>query len=141
MTLKFFDPNMLDAFDCLDKNDGLQLSQILIEGSKIFAESGTQVQEFIDEVKWLLSEYFVESDMSFIYIDRLNTLKFVYRDFYGKRSLILHLKQNELLISSVCMVQASENEQDLSTFEMPANSLLVISDASIDLIEFDVKPS
>ena len=92
-------------------------------------------------MKWILSEFFIESDMSFIYIDRLNNIKIVYRDFYGKRSLILQSKQSELLISSVNLVQQNEGETDVHTFEMPANSMLVISDASIDLIEFDRKPS
>ena len=40
-------------------------------------------------MKWILSEFFIESDMSFVYIDRLNNIKIVYRDFYGKRSLIV----------------------------------------------------
>ena len=92
-------------------------------------------------MKWILSEFFIESDMSFVFIDRLNNIKIVYRDFYGKRSLILQSKQSELLISSVNLVQQNEGETDLHTFEMPANSMLVISDASIDLIEFDRKPS
>ena len=92
-------------------------------------------------MKWILSEFFIESDMSFVYIDRLNNIKIVYRDFYGKRSLILESKQSELLFSSVNLVQQNEGETDLHTFEMPANSMLVISDASIDLIEFDRKPS
>ena len=99
------------------------------------------VPGFIGELKWLLSEFFVESDMSFVYIDRLNKLKIVYRDFYGKRSLILQSKANELLISSVNLVRAEEGETDLHSFEMPANSLLVMSEASIDLVEFDFKPS
>ena len=86
--MKYLDAEMLASFDRIDCNDGLQLSQILFKASEK-VKSVNRLAEFIEELKWLLQEYFIESDMSFVYLDRLNNVTFAYRDFYGKRSLIL----------------------------------------------------
>ena len=61
----------------------------------------------LTELKWLLQNFFVESDMSFVYIDRINDAIIAHRDFYGKRSLIIqanHIEEtsvDEILFSSV----------------------------------------
>ena len=60
------------------------------------------------ELKWLLANFFLESDMSFVYIDRVNDAVFAHRDFYGKRSLVVQaakVDENvELLFASCQMV-------------------------------------
>ena len=86
--LKFLDAQLLNEFDSLDCNDGLQLSRILFQASEK-AKQEDLVVEFLEELKWLLKEYFIESDMSFVYLDRQNKITLAYRDIYGKRSLIL----------------------------------------------------
>ena len=69
----------------------------------------------IEELKWLLANFFIECDLSFIYLDRVNEGVLVHRDFYGKRSLVIQALQKhkndsdaaeiELLISSCQMVR------------------------------------
>jgi hypothetical protein len=59
---------------------------------------------FVEEVGFVLGKVFIESDMAFVYVDRINNLTIVHRDFYGKRSLIVQASIEEngvvLLFSS-----------------------------------------
>jgi hypothetical protein len=43
--------------------------------------------------------------MSFVYVDRVNDMILIYKDLYGKRSLVFHADQEngELLLSSTCL--------------------------------------
>lgn len=91
----------------------------------------------------MLSIFFQESDVSFVYIDRVNDATLVYRDFYGKRSLILQANQasQEVMFSS-CLLAPAVAPGDLA-FELPSNSLLVLrSDRSeASWISFKTLPS
>ena len=79
--------------------------------------------------------------MSFVYLDRLNNVTFAYRDFYGKRSLILQQVKNEILISSVQLTRPEDYDTELCSFEIPSNSLLVLTEEEANLIELRSKPS
>jgi hypothetical protein len=37
----------------------------------------------------VITNVFRESDMTFVYADRMNDITIVYRDMYGKRSLVV----------------------------------------------------
>lgn len=101
----------------------------------------------LEEMQWLLANFFYESDMSFVYIDSANGLVLSHRDFYGKRSLVLQAKhvcetgaetgKIELLYSSCVMVDSSR--EDVLSFEQPSNSLLIFSVERdwLDLVQFD----
>ena len=80
-------------------NDGLQLQKILTMAS---GRAKNNFGLFVSELHWILAVFFQESDMSFVYIDRINGATLAYRDFYGKRSLLLQAKESteELLFSS-----------------------------------------
>ena len=85
----------------------------------------------VTELKWLLANYFIESDLSFVYIDKVNNIVLSHRDFYGKRSLIIHVHQLtgsdnlELLFSSCQMIQEEATGAASAIFEQPSNSLLI----------------
>ena len=74
----------------------------------------------------LVDQCFVESDMSFVFVDRVHGVTFVHRDLYGKRSLCLQCNKatGELLISSVLLAPAKG--EDMISFELEANTTLVI---------------
>ena len=59
---------------------------------------------FKEELRIVLAKVFRESDMAFVYVDRINNFTIVHRDLYGKRSLIVHASNDEnglvLLLSS-----------------------------------------
>ena len=51
--------------------------------------AGHGLKTYIEHVQLFLSQCLYESDMSLIYLDHQNELIFVYKDMFGKRSLIL----------------------------------------------------
>ena len=58
----------------------------------------------MDELKWLLTKFFIECDMGFVFIDVVHDAILVHRDLYGKRSLVLQASEVEgncqIMISS-----------------------------------------
>ena len=36
-----------------------------------------------------MSEFFLESDIAFVYVDAVNELTIIWKDIYGKRSLLV----------------------------------------------------
>lgn len=56
--------------------------------------------QLIEEIHYVLETCFLESDMAFVYDDKLNGFTLVWKDLYGKRSLIVQSRQDsgELII-------------------------------------------
>jgi asparagine synthetase B (glutamine-hydrolysing) len=100
---EYFNTQTLKQFDLITKNDGVQLFKALTESSFMLAKKGNK-PAYLEEVKLVLSTVFKESDMAFVYTDRLNGLTIVHRDFYGKRSLIV---QAEMTADGICMMFSS----------------------------------
>ena len=67
---------------------------------------------------------FEGNDVTFVFIDKLNDIMIIYKDIFGKRSLLIQFNElsQELLISSSVVFDNSSG--GVSCFEMPANSLL-----------------
>ena len=67
----------------------------------------------------LLHSHFVNSDLSLVFIDRVNNKVYIHRDPYGKRSLCLQVSEStgEMLISSRMMVDNTE-ANDFISFEL-----------------------
>ena len=63
--------------------------------------------------------------MSLVYLK--NNKIYVYRDIFGKRSLILQYAQNEICISS-SIVDLQSNY-----FEVPSDTLMVIEEGGIEV--------
>ena len=110
----FVAPELL-AFDCQGAiNDGLQLHRLLVRASQMTQGVPDRFESMVNELKWLLANFFIESDLSFVYIDRVNNAVLTHRDFYGKRSLVIHVHRVpssdsiELLFSSCQMVQQED---------------------------------
>jgi hypothetical protein len=101
----FFDLDLLQSFDCVEKNDGVQLFKVLTSASSKLAVSDKR-EEFMAEACSVFTKAFCNCDMSFVYVDRVNDMILIYKDLYGKRSLVFHADQvnGELLISSTCLV-------------------------------------
>lgn len=60
------------------------------------------IESYLDEIFWVMTHVFEGNDISLIFTDTLNNLAYVYRDIFGKRSLIISYNENgEILISSV----------------------------------------
>lgn len=71
-----------------------------------------------------MSHVFEGNDISLIFTDTLNNLGIVYRDIFGKRSLIMSYSETEILISSVSFTKG------MGTFELPPSSILAFNLAS-----------
>ena len=84
----------MNAFDCIGTNDGLQLHDIIAQAAAKVTELNLYTN-FVNELKWLLQNFFVECDMSFVFYDTTNSSLIVFRDIYGKRSLVLQAHQSE----------------------------------------------
>ena len=88
--LRVFNAESLSSFDCQDVNDGLQFHQILCAASiALYEDPSLSRNQMMSELQWLLVNFFRESDVAFLYIDRVNEISLAYKDLYGKRSLLL----------------------------------------------------
>ena len=50
---------------------------------------GDQRKSFLVEFQHVMSEFFLESDIAFVYVDAVNELTIIWKDIYGKRSLLV----------------------------------------------------
>ena len=79
--------------------------------------------------------------MSFIFQDVKNELIFVYKDIFGKRSLILQFSENEICFSNTFVFGT---ETKTAHFEMPSNCLMVFKTENgkiLDLVKIVQKCS
>jgi len=76
--------------------------------------------------------------MTFVFLDALNDLLIVFRDPFGKRSLVCHFdeKSGELMLASELM------HQSCLSFEIPSNSYLAFGPDDIFYHRYyDASPS
>lgn len=66
-----------------------------------------------------MSTYFEGNDISFIFFDGISSQLLIYRDLFGKRSLILSYSDHDLMLSSVRLYAGP-------SFEIPPSSLLAL---------------
>ena len=87
---RYFESQELNNFDSLYLNDGLQIFQLLNKASAIYKDKGeADYAQLIDEISDVIRNVFESSDMSLVFVDELNKHVIIYRDLFGKRSLIL----------------------------------------------------
>jgi len=82
-------------------NDGEQLFYLITDSFAVFETSTASLEDYYDELLKVMSIYFEGNDISFILLDLASSNLLIYRDLFGKRSLILSYTGSELMISSV----------------------------------------
>ncbi|CDW72582.1 asparagine synthetase domain-containing protein 1-like [Stylonychia lemnae] len=140
---QFINQEQIKAFDSQFRNDGIQLFEILNHASNQFAKikldnDQVTIKCYLDEIMSVMREVFENSDMSFAFLDKINDVMIIYRDIFGKRSLIIDYdeKLQSLMLSSSLL------EESTSCFEVPSNSYLaILTDGTLLFKRFDEIPS